>query len=196
MDNGTIITCTGIKTGSVNVPPFQLKKGEYLCFHCPFPIDSDKGRDLIKIFTSRKRIKGVEVCEHISLAKDLEYQTYLGGLIYRKISVKDYLRKKIKLTDSEIETITVMEKISDGTLLPHLSLTKRILLSIEVNYTFSNAIIFTTIGVDPGGLNHIYKKISMKLEQGYSAMHFYGPVSPSRTCYFGGTCIECEISKE
>jgi hypothetical protein len=137
MDNGTIITCTGIKTGSVNVPPFQLKKGEYLCFHCPFPIDSDKGMDLINILTSRKRITGVEVSEHISSVQDLEVHTYLGGLFYRKISVKDYLRKKFKLTDAELETITVTENIAARTLLSHLSLTKRILLSIEANYTFS-----------------------------------------------------------
>lgn len=190
-----ILSSAGFSLDSVLVPAFQLRVGECVCLHLPQAMLSSQFEQLIGVLTGKTPIPGVQLFGRVSWAAPLRNHRHgLLGL-FRPMNVADWLSQIAGASPEQVQAILEKIKPRKGTTrIAHLAWTPRTMLSVEAAWLpRADAVVFTTIGLDPLGREALFQAVSSHFHHG-SAIHLSFPFLQEgqrrHHCFAGTTCLE------
>ncbi len=184
------ITCKGFKMGNVYIPEFEVKKGQLLCFHWPFCHKSLEAEHFFEVLLGTKTEMNIYVLGKITKV-NIPYEK---NPFYRK-SIKKFLMKFGNISAYRASNILQKLHIAPHNFIGSISLTKKILLGLEIAWVNSpEVVLFETGGIDPLGIETICQAVSERLDT-CAAVHFSYPTIPRRICCSQSQCIEIKEIK-
>ncbi|MDM8561918.1 hypothetical protein QUF54_01025 [Candidatus Marithioploca araucensis] len=180
--------------GNVYIPKFEVKKGQLLCFHWPLLNNSLEKEHFFEVLLGTKTEMNISVLGKISKVNiPYEKKGIFSDFLYRK-SIKKFLMKFGHISDEAVSHILQKRHISPHHFIGSISLTKKILLGLEIAWVNSpDVVLFETRGLDPLGIETICQAVSEKRET-CAAVHFSYPTIPKRICCSQSQCIEIKAS--
>lgn len=190
-----LLSSSGFPVGSFIVPVFQLRRGECVCLHLPEAVPSVEVERLIEILTGKIAAAGIRLFGRVHWAAPLRNRRHGLWGMFRPMRAADWLSQIAGASPDQAQTI--LQKLQPrhrASPIQALAATPRALLSVEAAWLpEADAVVFTTIGLDPLARDAVYKAVSSHFPQG-SAVHLSYPFVQNgqrqRHCFRGTRCLE------
>jgi hypothetical protein len=189
----TRLLCEGAKVGALYVPPFALVPGSCVCLHLPSPITDDTER-LARALTGREVVRGIHIESRVLSAVlwDLPYPGRFLRIFYRP-RIESWLRS-LRIPPSKITGILARHGWTNKTRLEQLPGTPKTLLVLEAAWAQNaEALVFTTMGLDPLGEMRVNEAVAQRLDDCpavYLSTQYTCNGELGRRCFKPGICIE------
>jgi hypothetical protein len=158
-----LIASQGFRLGWGWFPPFLLHTGESVCLHVPGPAWGDDERDLLGVLTGMADLPEVRVLGRVEHARPAMGRPRLLGLIREPYPV-DWLRRQVGVSRDAAERITARLHLKPEWRLDNLAGTPRTLLGLEAVWARgADALIFSTVGLDPLGRQTVFDAVRSHL---------------------------------
>jgi hypothetical protein len=194
-----LVACEGITVGSLQVPPFELRAGRLVCLHVPGPADSADQFHLVQALTGARPLPGLRLFGRVEAAMPPTQPAGLLGLFRRLPRAATWLSRSAGIPAAEAEAIVArLVQATDERVgqLPigHLPMNPRTLLGLEAAWARgADAIVFTTVGIDPRGYRLVFEAVSSRLPRCAAIRLSYARWTQGgweRACFPLGTCVE------
>ena len=192
--NKYILTNAGTQVGKVYLPTFNLKVGNFICIHWLLPYNSIEEKLLDDLLFKKKNLPSFKVGCKIARIKPIPLENNFWHILFNnKKNIFEFLSNKLDKNLVDLERVCKQIGIDTYAKIYSLSLTQRVLVSIEVSYYQKYKIILLdTAGLDPVGVQRIYQSISEKLDQ-IAVLHLSYPTIPQRNCYLQASHVEAYV---
>ncbi len=200
--NRTRIHCQGMTVAGRNLPPFDLRGGDFVCLHMPDAVDWDAETKMAEVLCGKMPQSGLQVCGKVVSALYWTELPLRGGFLrmFRRPRVAHWLHKRFGLSSSIVEDILRRHSWTKQTMIEQLPGTPKVLLALEAAWARSaEAIVFSASGLDPLGRQLIYKTIVPRLQDCpviQLSHQFWTNGQYYRDCFPGVTCLEVEIAQD
>jgi len=186
--SGVVMECRGFQAGNLLVPSFELGLGSAICLHLP------DGHGSTASLVSGLSHPNPAIQLPVRFAR---WPTHLRrGLLgfFREVRVVDWLCREASIDPSNALAIMARIPLSADSKLARLAGTPRVLLAIEAAYARgTQALIFTTGGLDPQGKDAVFSLVNRNLDR-CAALYLSTPFSCNglwdRSHFPGAKCLD------
>jgi hypothetical protein len=187
-----LFSCDGQTIGSLWIPPFQIKTGDFICLHMPNLKLLEK-EEVISILTGKKQEPAIHRYGRVEWASPATRDRTGFFHSFRKENVVDWVRRSCKLSQEAAREIVAGLDLRLDWHIAQLAMNQKTLLGLEAAFHRAPEIIlFSTIGCDPLGRKKAFELVSSKLDL-YAAIHLSYPFeqngSMARICFPSSFCI-------
>jgi hypothetical protein len=192
--NGAPVVCEGAVVGSLLIPPFRLGAGQLLCLHMPGPSDSPDAEAFVRVLTGRQSIPGLRREGRVEYAAPLSCRWWdIFGLVARP-PASLWLARSAGISMAMAWEIVELLDIRDDVSICRLSATDKVILGLEaVRARGADAVVFSTVGLDPLGIERVFAAVSTLPVQS-SAIHLSYAYRVGgrleRSCPAGALCLD------
>jgi hypothetical protein len=166
-----LIESKGIRTDHYFIPPFELRKGEFLLIYLDNHMASEGVKwDLIAILTGKTKH------ENVIINKPLRYVKHFMESEFRRIvfpvTVREYLFRNANPKSDFSKKIYEIDWINEKTKVNRLPGNPRRLLSLYSVLSKTNTIIFDVVAQDFQGIEEVGAIVKKEVENGGAAILF------------------------
>ncbi len=196
-----LLSSDGFEVGRYAVPAFHLRLGECVCLHLREEITSSEVEALIGVLTGKKSLGAVRLFATVHWAAPLRNRRHGPLGFFRSRRVADWLLRVARASRTQAQAVLQRLHPQDRECpVDRLAGTSKALLRLEAAWlTGARVVVFTTAGLDPLGIEAVYRAISSRLHHG-SAIHLSFPYShdgrSQRECLPTANCLEVREIKD
>jgi hypothetical protein len=190
------LSCDGMIIGSLVIPPFQLKAGEFICLHLPGPAGSKEEVQLIQILTGKSSVSGLRLFGRVLYASPATDRRGFFRFL-RPLRPADWLRQSAGISRQEAGAIVARLGIKQEWHLSQLASNPSTLLGLEAAWAQgAEVILFSTSGCDPSGIRAVFNSVSSHLDRTaaiYLSLPFFQGGKLKRNYFPGALCLEVTL---
>ena len=187
------LSCDGMIIGSLVIPPFQLKAGEFICLHLPGPAGSKEEVQLIQILTGKRSVSDVHLSGRVLYASPATDRRGVFRFL-RPLRPADWLHQIGGISPQEASAIVARLGIKPEWRLSQLARNPSTLLGLEAAWARgAEVILFSTTGCDPSGKRAVFDSVSGHLDRTaaiYLSLPFLQGGELKRDYFPGALCLE------
>jgi len=186
------LSCEGVTIASIQIPPFKLRHGDFICLHMPCLSDSQEAEEIAQTLSGQRLVPGLHVYCPVSRVYPAIVRASIFNLLYPRAAT--WLRKAAKVSPAVAEASVARLGIRKDCMLAQLSGVPKAMLGLEAAWlSGATVVLFTTIGIGGPGLDDLYAAVTARLGQS-AAIHLsyahWTNGQLERDCYPGATCLE------
>lgn len=164
-----LIESKGIRTDYFFIPPFEVRKGDFILFHLDNHISSvDVEKKLIAVLTGKEKNENVRINKSHTFVKHVRVSKFRR--IFFPITVGEYLFRNIKRKSKFAKKIYEINWITKKTQLIRLPGNPRKLISLYSVLSKTDNIIFDLAAQDFEGMEHAAKIVKDEIGNNGSAI--------------------------
>ena len=130
----TRISCEGVVSGSIVLPPFELHAGHMLCMHIPWPGYSRLDQHLLDLLVGKRPMPGLIHQGAVRWAEPACYTLGWRGWFYQP-SVETWLYRAAQFSRAEAEAILDRIQLQPKIRVCQLGYNWRVLLGLEATWS-------------------------------------------------------------
>ncbi len=168
------MSCEGVTIGSVEIPRFQLRLGEFVCLHLPGPLSSEEEKQSILVLTGRRPVSGLRLFGRTCWA---QRPASRGGLFefFQRPRAVDWLQRAGDVSRAQARAIVERLGLRPDWRISQLAANPSTLLGLEASWARgAEVVVFSTSGCDPLGKRAIYEAVTSRLDR-CAAIHLSHP---------------------
>ena len=189
-----LISCAGVRTKALTIPPFVLRTGEAVCMHLPSPLADDAEADLIRVLTGARPAQGYCPSGRILAALPAFDDSKALWRLLRPTRAAEWLRRRTRLSQGQAVAAIRRMGLDPEQPLNRLAGNPRLLLGLEAAWAGgADAIVFGTAGCDPCGVQAAFTAAAARLRTCgaiYLSRLIFQDGRLLRDHFPGATCVE------
>jgi hypothetical protein len=200
--NRLLFSCEGLTINTLRIPAFQLNAGDFVCLHMPCLAWSADEEQVVQVFTGKRVVPGVHLHGRVDWAYPAIQRRGLLSLFHRPRPV-DWLRQSAGVARADAAAIVTRVALRTDDRVGRLRLielpgTPKALLGLEAAWARgANVVVFTTVGLDPLGVQAMFETAASHLPPGaaiYLSYEYITNGRMERNHFAAGVCME--VGKE
>jgi hypothetical protein len=171
--NAILLTCQGLRLGSIRLPRFSLARGQAICLRLPC-LSEAEDKQLEEFLTGRPANPAMHLAGRVVWVKPAQNR---GGILgrFRWLRATDWLIQAGGISRAEAQSIVKQVARDPRVYIEQLAGNPRMLLALEAAYARDpEVVVFATRGCDPLGVVTIQDVVRSRLDR-HSAIYLAYP---------------------